>query len=183
MSCLTQNCYWYLMTNQKQMLQKEKKSSTLFPQQVFPQLCSHLQCISLCLLLSLSISLSSSSHPCFFHCCVSPTELLWAHAVPSATDLLHSRAMFIKDTRESASYGLSHITYSIPPEAGPRHQSKHTESTRCRLWAIIILMWNPGEFSYKADESTSRNQMRALHLIFNSSERGLSPNHGCKGVL
>ncbi len=87
----------------------EKNIPHIFPQQsLFPK----------STVLHITVSLSSSSHPCFFHCCVSPTELLWAHMVPSATDLLHSRAMFIKETRESASYGLSHITYSIPPEAG-----------------------------------------------------------------
>lgn len=112
------------MPHQKQMLchlykNNNNKSHIFSPTSLFPN--------STVLHISLSISLSSSSHPCFFHCCVSPTELLWAHTVPSATDLLHSRAMFIKETRESASYGLSHITYSIPPEAGARHQSKHTE--------------------------------------------------------
>lgn len=109
------------MSHQKQMLCHllEKISHTFSPTSPSPNpLFSTLQ----------SLSLSSSSHPCFFHCCVSPTELLWAHTVPSATDLLHSRAMFIKEARESASYGLSHITYSIPPEAGARHQSKHTQN-------------------------------------------------------
>lgn len=116
-------------TNAVLLIRKKKYPTHFPPTKSFPQIyCSPYY----------SLSLSSSSHPCFFHCCVSPTELLWAHMVPSATDLLHSRAMFIKETRESASYGLSHITYSIPPEAEARHQSKHTQNPLADAYELSL---------------------------------------------
>lgn len=116
---------------------------TNFPQPVFPKLFSTL------LSLFLSLSSSSSSYPCFFHCSVSPTELLWAHTVPSATDLLHSRAMFIKETRESAGYGLSHITYSISPEAEARHQSKHVQNNPLNVTYVHVMVCHYLHVKYK----------------------------------
>lgn len=135
-------------------------------------------------ILSISPSSSSSSYPCFFQCSVSPTELLWAHTVPSATDLLHSRAMFIKETHESAGYGLSHITYSIPSEAEARHQSKHVQNNPLTVTYVHIMVCHYPHVKYKWvlmwDGWIDCKTSQALKFPLDSFLRGFpKPQHNC----